>query len=46
MLTRLNRFASHVNDLLAPPGGEAFIPGDGQAAWELTTLQFRRILSV
>lgn len=45
MLTRLNRFAAHVNDLLAPPGGEAFIPGDGQAAWELTTLQFRRTLA-
>ena len=39
MLTRLNRFAAHVNDLLTPPGGEAFIPGhgDSQAPWELTT---------
>jgi len=47
MLTRLNRFAAHVNDLFAPAGGEAFIPGHGisQAAWELTTLQFRRTLA-
>lgn len=47
MLTRLNRFAAHVNDLLTPPGGEPFIPGhgDGQAAWQLTTTQFRRTLA-
>jgi hypothetical protein len=47
MLTRLNRFAAHVNDLLTSPGGEAFIPGhgDGQAPWELTTRQFRRSLA-
>jgi hypothetical protein len=47
MLTRLNRFAVHVNDLFAPAGGEAFIPGHGisQAPWELTTLQFRRTLA-
>jgi len=47
MLTRLNRFAAHVNDLLTPPGGEAFIPGHGnsQAPWELTTTQFRRTLA-
>jgi hypothetical protein len=49
MLTRLNRFATHVNDLLTPPGGEPFIPGhghgDGQAAWQLTTTQFRRTLA-
>jgi hypothetical protein len=44
MLTRLSRFAAHVNDLLTPPGGEAFIPGHGQAPWELTTRQFRRIV--
>ena len=47
MLTRLNDFAAHVNDLLTPPGGEAFIPGhgDSQAPWELTTRQFRRSLA-
>ena len=47
MLTRLNRFAAHVNDLLTPPGGEAFIPGHGasKAPWELTTMQFRRTLA-
>ena len=47
MLTRLNRFAAHANDLLTPPGGEPFIPGpgDGQAAWQLTTTQFRRTLA-
>jgi len=47
MLTRLNRFATHVNDLLTPPGGEPFIPGhgDGQSAWQLTTTQFRRTLA-
>ena len=47
MLTRLNRFAAHASDLLTPPGGEPFIPGhgDGQAAWQLTTTQFRRTLA-
>ena len=47
MLTRLNRFAAHASDLLTPPGGEAFIPGhgDGQAAWQLNTRQFRRTLA-
>ena len=47
MLTRLNRFAAHVNDLLTPPGGEPFLPrhGDSQAPWELTTAQFRRTLA-
>ena len=43
MLTRLNDFAAHVNDLLTPPGGEAFIPGhgDSQVPGESTTRQFR-----
>ena len=45
MLTRLNRFAAHASDVLAQPGTDAFIPGDGQAAWTLTTLQFRRTLA-
>jgi hypothetical protein len=47
MLTRLNRFAAHVNDLLTPPGGEPFIPGHGGSLepWELTTVQFRRTLA-
>jgi len=47
MLTRLNRFAAHVNDLFTPPGGEPFIPGHGgsRQPWELTTMQFRRTLA-
>jgi len=46
MLTRLNRFAAHVSDLFTPPGSEPFIPGHGasQEPWELTTVQFRRIV--
>ncbi len=47
MLTRLNDFAAHVNDLVTPPGPEAFIPGhgEGQAPRDLTTRQFRRSLA-
>lgn len=47
MLTRLRRFAAHINYLFTPPGGEAFIPGhdDAKTAWHLTTRQFRRTLA-
>ena len=47
ILIRLNWFAAHVSNLLTPPGGEPFIPGDGdgQAARPLTTRQLRRTLA-